>query len=91
MFGGALNQIGWGVFAFGMIFFWVFATEADVRLLGPSGGWTTASGTVSAIEKTGMSENKTQVVRIRYTFRAGKKDFEGASYSLGSSIDVDRT
>lgn len=86
MFGGFLSQFGWFFFAFGMIFFWGFAMNADIRLLGPNGGWKTAQGVVTAVESTNSSENKTRIFRIRYTFKPAKGgEIEGVSYSLGAS------
>lgn len=56
LFGGVLNQFGWFVFGVGMIFFWVFATQADLTswyyFAGPL---EEAQGTVLSSERTSYS------------------------------------
>jgi hypothetical protein len=44
MLGGAMSQIGWLVFGFGSIFFWVFAWHADLS------GWRFRDGVTANVE-----------------------------------------
>jgi hypothetical protein len=83
--GGFANQFGWSFFGFGMVFVWVFLPAVDVtswyRFRGPL---ETASGTVTAVEKAGMTENDVEVCRVRYAFAApGGARHEGVSYVRG--------
>ena len=51
--GSALGLVGWGMFGFGMIFFWLFAMNADVASLWQFDGETEqAPGQVTRSEKT---------------------------------------
>ena len=51
--GSAVGLLGWGMFGFGMIFFWLFAMNADVGSLWQFGGETEqVAGQVTRSEKT---------------------------------------
>ena len=82
------TQIGWGVFGFGMIFFWVFAGNADFSFINfrdPSGR---AFGKVTNVSDTGASENRSRVRASAYEFSFGGDRFEGKSYTTGSAPAV---
>jgi hypothetical protein len=85
LFGGVLQQIGWGVLGFGMIFFYIFGLEADV-----SGLWmgmmdsSRATGVVTSIEGTNASENDAPVFAVHYRFVAANgTQIESTAYSTG--------
>ena len=78
-------QVGWFVFGFGMIFFVVFGTNADLSVLTfrEPGGQTV--GRVTRIEATGASENHQRVEAAHYEFSVAGRLFTGKSYSTGGS------
>lgn len=81
--GGSL--IGWFVFGFGMIFFWAFAGNADFSFAtfrDPAGR---ATGTVTRVEETGASENKSPVRASHYQYSIAGRTFEGKSYTTGAA------
>jgi len=91
VFGGGLAFFGWFFFAFGMVFVWVFAGNADwSSLIHFRGSLQTATGQVTASEKTGFSEggddhhDGTPVFALHYRFNLGGTNYEGVSYRLGS-------
>jgi hypothetical protein len=81
-------QIGWGIFGFGMIFFWVFAGSADYSFLtfrDPAGR---ATGHVTKVEETGASENDATITANHYQYSVAGELFEGKSYSTGDTPAV---
>ncbi|MCI5137665.1 MAG: hypothetical protein D3922_04445 [Candidatus Electrothrix sp. AR1] len=58
-FGGFANQFGWIFFGFGMIFFWIFALNADVSFLLFSGERVTVQGMVTDSRETSASVDET--------------------------------
>lgn len=90
LFGGFVSQFGWAFFGFGMVFFWIFALNAD--LLGWyffSGELETAKGVVTRSEETRASEGGsehsegTPVYKNHYRFTYGEWEYEGSSYATG--------
>lgn len=82
------SQIGWAVFGFGMIFFWVFAGSADfsaVTFRDPEGR---ATGRVTRVESTGASENETPISANHYEFSVAGRSFQGTSYTTGAAAEV---
>jgi hypothetical protein len=92
LFGGLLNQIGYGVFCFGMIFFWVFAGNSELRhwryFHGPL---QTAAGQITAIRKTNFTigarkgRSGTPVYAHDYSFALNDRTFAGTSYTTGTT------
>ena len=78
-------QIGWFVFGFGMIFFVVFGTNADLSVLTVREPDGHAVGRVTRIEETGASENHQRVEAAHYEFSVAGRLFTGKSYSTGGS------
>ena len=81
-------QIGWGVFGFGMIFFWIFAGSADYSFLtfrDPAGRTT---GHVTKVEQTGASENEQSISASHYQYSVAGELFEGKSYTTGGTPAV---
>lgn len=81
-------QIGWGVFGFGMIFFWIFAGSADLSFLtfrDPAGR---ATGTVTKVEQTGASENEQTISASHYQYSVAGEWFDGKSYTTGGTPAV---
>lgn len=81
-------QIGWGVFGFGMIFFWVFGTSADFSAITfrHPGGRTT--GHVMKVEDTSASENKQTIRASHYQYSVAGELFNGKSYTTGGAPAV---
>jgi len=81
-------QVGWGVFGFGMIFFWIFAMSADFSFLtfrDPAGR---ATGRVTRVEATSASENKQRISVSHYEYSVAGEWLEGKSYSTGGTPAV---
>lgn len=78
-----LAQIGWIVFGFTMIFFWVFVGNADFSIITFRGDIATTSGVVTAVEDTGASENDTAVRANHYQYSVAGQPFKGTSYTTG--------
>jgi hypothetical protein len=92
LFGGPLSTFGWFFFSFGMLLFWLLGWNADwtapVLFRGPL---QTASGRVTASEKTRFSEGGgkhgqgTPVYRHRYRFTFNGTEYQDVSYCTGGS------
>jgi hypothetical protein len=85
LFGGFLNQFGWSFFGFGLIFFWVFAMNADLSFLHFTGRIVTVEGIVTMSVNTGASENDVPVFENHATFTAESEEREVVSYSTGQA------
>ncbi len=85
LFGGALQQIGWLLLGFGMIFFYAFGLQADIS--GPLLAvmdTAQASGVVTSVEGTNASENDAPVYAVQYRFVAANgTKVEATAYSTG--------
>lgn len=83
-FGGVSSVVGWGLFAFGMIFFWAFAMQSDlIPLLKFSGEKLTTQGIVQFSKETNSSENDEEIIHIGYAYQVGTEVFTGESYTKG--------
>jgi hypothetical protein len=81
-------QVGWGVFGFGMIFFWIFGASADfsaITFRDPEGR---APGYVTKVEETGASENEQAISASHYQYSVAGELFQGKSYTTGGSPAV---
>lgn len=81
--GGA--QIGWFVFGFGMLFFWLFAAQADYSFVTFHVDGKT-SGRVTRIEGTGAEENDTAVEAHHYEYSVAGRTLTGISYSTSHAV-----
>ena len=88
---GGITQIGWAVFGFGMLFFWLFATNADTSFLTFRGDIVRVPGQVQAVEDTHAKENKQLVKKNRYEYSVAGEWMKGTSYSTGWSPSVGDT
>ncbi len=90
LFGGALQQIGWLLLGFGMIFFYAFTLQADWS--GPMFSFMDterATGTVVSVEDTNASENDSPVYAIHYRFVAANgTKVDSTAYSTGYYPDA---
>jgi hypothetical protein len=79
------SQIGWFVFGFGFIFFFVFGLQSDFSFLTfrNAGGRTT--GRVIETKSTGASENKQTVKATHYEYSIAGSTLRGTSYTTGSA------
>jgi len=84
---GGLGQIGWLVLAMGMVFFWIFALNADVaRWFVFSGPLDRAEGQVTASRETSASEDDVSVYANHYRFSYRGRAYEGVSYATGKKL-----
>lgn len=92
LFGGFLNQFGWSFFGFGLIFFWVFAMNADLSCLHFTGKIITVEGIATDSFETRASENDIPVFENHYTFTTQEEvEFEDVSYSTGRALHSGET
>ena len=82
---GGASQIGWFVFGFGMIFFWVFAGSADLSFVTFRGELARTMGRVTSVEPTGASEDRQTVMANHYEYSVAGQRLTGTSYTTGSS------
>jgi Protein of unknown function (DUF3592) len=82
-----LAQLGWALFGFGMLFFWLFAMSADVSFITFRGPLAETEGEVVRVERTGASEGKRPIYANHYTYFVGGQPTTGVSYSLGHRAD----
>jgi hypothetical protein len=80
--GGA--QIGFFVFGFGMIFFWIFGYEADFSFATFHVDGRTR-GRITRVEDTRASENKQRVQALHYEYSVAGRTLTGKSYVTGGS------
>lgn len=80
-FNGAA-QLGWFVFGFGMIFFWLFGARADFSFATFHVDGATR-GRVVRVEDTGASENKSRVRAHHYEYSVAGRTLTGISYATG--------
>jgi hypothetical protein len=90
LFGGVLQQIGWLMLGFGMIFFYGFALQSDWS--GPMFAMMDtdrATGTVVSVDYTNASENDAPVYKITYSFVAANgRKVEARAYVTGYAPDA---
>ena len=80
-------QIGWGVFGFGMIFFWAFTWNADYSFLTFLGSHSKVLGRVTAVEDTGASENKRRIYAHHYEYSVAGVDYKGTSWTKEQELE----
>ena len=83
------GQIGWGLFAFGSIFFWTFVTNADFSGLTMRGALQHASARVTEVKATGASVNRQAVMANHYEFSVAGRQYRGVSYGTSAPTDVE--
>ncbi len=90
LFAEPFGQVGWVLVAFGSIFFWAFAMNADATSwLVFRGDPPTALGTVTGVGDTRARENGQRVWTVAYSFRAGDGALrQGTSYVSGTAPKV---
>jgi len=91
LFGGFLNQFGWGFFGFGMIFVWVFGMRTDpLAWRDFAGDLQQVQGVVTRCEDTGASvggsehSRGTPIYAHHFRFEVNGQSYEGVSYTVGT-------
>jgi hypothetical protein len=84
-FFNGFTQIGWAVLGLGMLFFWIFGANADFSFLTFPGSHPTVPGTITRVDATGASENRSPVHRNHYQYSVAGQSFSGISYDTGGS------
>ncbi len=87
LFGG-ISQVGWFVFGFGMVFFWLFAGQADFSFVTLRGELARTIGKVTNVEPTGASENDQTVMANHYEYSVAGQRLTGTSYTTGSGASA---
>lgn len=92
LFGGIAGQVGWGLVAFGSIFFWAFGADHSLAtLVRYRGEKKTSEGVVADVDKTNVSvgggkhTSGTPVYRYKFRFAVPEmdKEFTGTCYTTG--------
>jgi len=98
LLGGAAAQAGWAILAFGSIFFWAFAWNADLTDWRYNAAqFKQTAGEVLGCEKTkfsvGGSEHRagTPIYRTLYRYTIDGHTLESASYATGACADTGPT
>lgn len=84
-------QIGWALFGFGMLFFWVFTLNTDLSFITFRGPHETVDGTVLRVEDTQASENDVHVQANHYQYSVAGSVLTGTSYSTGVEVAAGET
>lgn len=90
MFGGFFNQFGWLFFGFGMIFYWIFATQADFESLYFHGELETARGVVTSVRTLNYKVNERSVREVGYKFTVAGVERQGVSYATHGNYSTGR-
>jgi hypothetical protein len=77
---GGVSQIGWLVFGFGMIFFWVFGARSDFSFVWFWGATESAHAQVLGSYDTHASVNDSPVTRYVYRFEHDGRAYEGEAF-----------
>ncbi|HEV7764364.1 MAG TPA: DUF3592 domain-containing protein [Thermoanaerobaculia bacterium] len=85
-FFNAFTQIGWAIFGFGMVFFWVFTLNADFSFVTFRGPHETVEGKVTNVESTNASQNSSVVQANHYEYSVANLTHTGVSYSNGQRV-----
>ena len=87
LFGGFKSQFGWAFFGFGMIFFWVFAMNADLSAFHFNKNTIETEGTAIRWQGTNSSENEVPVYKNYFLFTDEHGvEHEGISYATGRAV-----
>lgn len=85
---GPATQLGWAIFAFGMLFFLVFAGQADISFVTMRGDLAIVEGRITEVQSTAASENKTRVMANHYEYSIAGRRLTGISYTTGESVEA---
>jgi hypothetical protein len=92
LFGGMLQQIGWGVMAFGMIFVLVFGSSVDLSKESAfRGELSQVDGIIKGYNETGAEVNETEVVEYVVEYQVGDSTFQDVCYTSGYPYDEGQT
>jgi hypothetical protein len=81
------TQLAWAVFGLGMIFFGIFAVNADLSFISLRGPLAETGGEVVRVERTSFSEGRKNSSRPiyahHYVYAVAGRPLTGVSYSVG--------
>ncbi|GAB4410575.1 MAG: hypothetical protein OHK0039_15100 [Bacteroidia bacterium] len=89
LFSGIVQQMGWGFFAFGMIFFWVFFMQSEAKYWFSFTRWEQTQGTIAAITPTNAAVNDDLMYKVRFTYEVAGQPYEADSYVAGLAYSPD--
>lgn len=81
------SQLCWLIFAFTMVFFWIFAAHADLSFLTFRPPYEITSGTVTDSQPTAATQGGSRIFANHYTYSADGRPRTGVSYSSGFGSD----
>lgn len=88
LFGGVLNQAGWLIFGFGMIFVWPFApSPSDFKVR----DWGEGQARIALVEETNASVNERSVWGYVYDYEVAGVSYPGRAFTTGKSFDKGQT
>jgi hypothetical protein len=89
LFGGAINQMGWLFFGFGVLFFWFLALNSEIWSYVLFSGQTgRATGLVTSVVDTRSSESRRRIYAVDYAFSVAGTKHRGTSYTSVPSSDA---
>jgi hypothetical protein len=92
LFGGFKPQFGWMFLAFGMVFFWAFAMNADLSGYYFDEEIEVVEGISLGANATNASENEIPVYATDYSFRTDDGiEYHGVSYATGEWVEAGQT
>lgn len=88
LFGGLLQQIGWGLFAFGMIFVLLFGAGANLsKALAFQSELGQVQGTVLSWRETNTEVNERTVVAYQFEYSVDGTKYTGESFTSTTGFD----
>ncbi|MGH1335429.1 MAG: DUF3592 domain-containing protein [Aureispira sp.] len=82
-FGGAIFQIGAGIFWFGLPFSLVFVLESEVvHLFQFDGAWIKTEGVLQELEETNSSVNDEPIYRYHFSYNVDGQSYQGYSSAV---------
>lgn len=83
LFGGPVHQMGWLFGGFGFVFAWFFVGDSELWThMVFSGQLVESQGRVTAVERTGASENENDIYAVHYAYEWNGANHEGVSYAF---------
>ena len=88
LLGGIPSFIGWAIFAFGMIFFWVFVMNSEwIHALSMGQGEPLIAEIVD-ISPSSLLENRQPINTYTYRYTVDGNSYEGLGYLKGNRFDM---
>jgi hypothetical protein len=91
LLGGFINQVGWALLAFSLIFVWLFTFDFLVEQWRFSGRLERGEALIEAVAPASARENKVQVYEYRFSFDYRARHWRASSYFTGHRGETGET